>query len=328
MVRPPGDQSLVHAFFIRKSIRPVSRPFTSPAAIATTTLLACAAMAGCTGLLHAPGWNAELIRQGAAGGQSLIGSADLPGRTEVVAGQLVIHADFPLAGQHRLVRELESLRVDVSQELGRPISAEPVHLYLFEDAARYEAFAARQFPGFPARRAFFVETDTTLSVFAPWQDRIAEDLRHETTHGYVHAVLPAIPLWLDEGIAEYFELPRVDRGLHREHVAHLSGRVIEGTWRPDVDRLESLESAGDLSQDHYAEAWCWVHWMLRTTPERRRLLQDYLTDLRRNPKAAPLSVRLRHAEGSAVACSAAVKDHLERTAAAVEPAAEAGQDSL
>ena len=116
----------------------------------------------------------------------------------------MIHADFPLAGQHRLVRELEAMRADVSQELGLPISDEPVHLYLFENPTRYEAFVAARFPSFPARRALFVETDTTLSVFAAWQDRMAEDLRHETTHGYVHAVVPTLPLWLDEGIAEYF----------------------------------------------------------------------------------------------------------------------------
>jgi hypothetical protein len=96
----------------------------------------------------------------------------------------------------------------------------------------YDAFVAARYPGFPARRAFFVETDTTLSVFAAWQDRIAEDLRHETTHGYVHAVVPAVPLWLDEGIAEFFETPRTERGLHRGHAAHLAGRMLEGTWRP------------------------------------------------------------------------------------------------
>ena len=36
-------------------------------------------------------------------------SGDLPDRAEVVAGQLVIHADFPIAGQHRLVRDLEKI---------------------------------------------------------------------------------------------------------------------------------------------------------------------------------------------------------------------------
>jgi len=238
-------------------------------------------------------------------------SGDLPDRSEVIAGQLVIHSDFPIAGQHRLVRDLETLRTDVSQELGLPVSDEPVHLYLFEDTARYDAFTAKHFPNFPVRRAFFVETDTTLSVFAPWQDRIAEDLRHETTHGYIHAVVPTVPLWLDEGIAEYFELPRGEQGAHRDHIAHLTGRILEGTWRIDMARLESLQSAGDLSQDHYAEAWCWTHWLLNTTPQRRRLLQDYLTDVRRDVKTAPLSSRLRHTEGLSTDLAATLRAHLE-----------------
>ena len=235
----------------------------------------------------------------------------LPNRTELTAGQLVIHADFPLAGQHRLVRELESLRADVSQELDLPISDEPVHLYLFENPAKYDAFVAEQFPSFPARRAFFVETDTRLSVFAAWQDRVAEDLRHETTHGYVHSVVPTIPLWLDEGVAEFFELPRSEQGLHRAHVAHLAGKLLEGTWQPNLDKLERLTAAGDLSQDHYAEAWCWVHWLLRTTPERRKLLQDYLADVRRDATTPPLSARLRYESAGAADLVAALRGHVE-----------------
>jgi len=244
---------------------------------------------------------------------------DLPNRAEIVAGQLVIHTDFPLAEQHRIVRDLESLRADVSQQLGLPISDEPVQLYLFESKDRYDAFAARHFPGFPARRAFFVETDTSLSVFAAWQDRIAEDLRHETTHGYVHAVVPTIPLWLDEGVAEFFELPRTEQGIHATHVAHLQGRLIEGTWRPDIGRMEALASAGEMSQDHYAEAWCWTHWLLRTTPQRRRLLQDYLTDLRRDGQTAPLSARLRYAEGSNADLASVISSHVAELAAGSPP---------
>jgi hypothetical protein len=245
-------------------------------------------------------------------------AVDLPRRTEVQAGQLVIHADFPLAEQHRIVRDLEALRADVSQTLDMPISDEPVHLYLVENPERYDAFVARQFPSFPARRAFFVSSDTTLAVFAAWQERVAEDLRHETTHGYIHAVVPAIPLWLDEGIAEFFEVPRAEQGLHAGHVAHLAGRIIEGTWRPDLARMEALVSAGELSQDHYAEAWCWVHWLLHTTPERRRLLQDHLAAIRRDTATPPLSLALRHAPGTPADLAAAVRQHVEALAAAVD----------
>jgi len=268
--------------------------------------------AGCAHMLAGPAWVTARIPGAASGHGDWSRAGGLPGRTEVLAGQLVIHADFPLAEQHRLVRELEALRPDVSQRLGLPISDEPIHLYLFETPARFEAFVATQFPTFPARRAFFVETDTSLSVFAAWQDRVAEDLRHETTHGYVHAVVPAVPLWLDEGIAEYFELPRSDQGLHAAHLAHLTGRLIEGTWQPDLAKLEALASAGDLSQDHYAEAWVWVHWLLDTTPERRRLLEDYLADLRRDPATPPLSLRLRQVSGDA---PSEVKSHVESLAA-------------
>ena len=290
---------------------PIPPPSPSSPLVATAVifLIAGGAVAGCAHLAAAPGWTTATMQKVAPLPWS---AADgLPSRSEIVAGQLVIHTDFPLAEQHRIVRELESLRADVSQQLGLPISDEPVHLYLFENKERYDAFAARQFPGFPSRRAFFVETDTTLSVFAVWQDRIAEDLRHETTHGYVHAVVPTIPLWLDEGVAEFFELPRSEQGVHAAHVAHLSGRLLEGTWRPDIDRMEALASAGELSQDHYAEAWCWTHWLLNTTPQRRRLLQDYLTDVRRDVKTAPLSARLRHTEGLSTDLAATLRAHLE-----------------
>jgi hypothetical protein len=271
------------------------------------TVMSVALVAGCAHLATAPTWDGGLPR--AWPGPP---AAGLPSRSQVEAGQLVIHADFPLAGQHRLVRELDGMRVEVSQKLGLPISDEPVHLYLFENPERYEAFVAARFPTFPARRAFFVETDTTLSVFAAWQDRVAEDLRHETTHGYVHAVVPAVPLWLDEGIAEYFELPQSGQGRHEQHLAHLAGRLIEGTWRPDMTRMESLTAAGEMSQDHYAEAWCWVHWLLGA-PERQVVLQEYLADLRRDPATPPLSVRLRQAIGNDG--SVALKTHVETLAA-------------
>jgi hypothetical protein len=233
-----------------------------------------------------------------------------PQLAAINAGQLVIHADFPLARRHRIVRDLEQLRVDISERLTLPISDEPIHLYLFEHREEYESYAAATFPGFPARRAFFVKTDTSLSIYAHWQDRIAEDLRHETTHGYVHAVGGDVPLWLDEGIAEFFEVPRSQRQVHRQHVDRLAARLLEGTWQPNLQRLESQVDAGLLTQDHYAEAWCWVHWLLETSAERRAVLQDYLTEKRRDPAAPPLSVRLARSEGGLAAASDDLVDHL------------------
>jgi hypothetical protein len=225
-------------------------------------------------------------------GLPLPNSTQLPTEHQVPVQQLVFHSDFDLPEDHRLVRELTAERDDVSTVLGLPPSDEEIHVYLFRDAQTYGQYLNRHFPLVPSRRAFFVETDTRLEVYAHWSDRVAEDLRHEVAHGYLHAAVPAIPLWLDEGLAEYFEVPRGHSGLNRPHLMLLADMTEHNGWKPKLANLEALESAGDMQQIHYAEAWAWVHFLLNSTPERRELLTSYLALLRENGSADPLSARL------------------------------------
>ncbi len=207
----------------------------------------------------------------------------------LVREQLVIHSDFKLPQKHRLLEELLAIRGDLVSALDIPVSDEPIHLYLFDDAETYQTFITSEFPGLPNRRAFFVEGDTSLSVFAHWGDRVAEDLRHEVSHGYLHAVTPNLPLWLDEGLAECFEVPRGYDGYHVDHAEKLLDLVETASWRPDLLRLESLHDISDMSQKDYAEAWLWVHFLLHTSRERRVLLQHHLSLLRQNGQSPPLS---------------------------------------
>jgi hypothetical protein len=152
-----------------------------------------------------------------------------------------------------------------------------------------------RYPDLPDRRAFFVERDTALEVYAHWGDRVAEDLRHEVAHGYLHSVVPRIPLWLDEGLAEYFEVPRGLNGVNRPHVTHLAQRLQEG-WRPNLRRLEALSSAAEMDQIDYAESWAWVHLHLNSRAEHRELLRGFLKDIHEQPgNAAPLSTRIASA---------------------------------
>jgi hypothetical protein len=69
-------------------------------------------------------------------------------------------------------------------------------------------------------------------------------------------------------------------------------------WHPNLKKLEALSAAGEMQQEHYAEAWAWVYFMLKSTPERRELITEYLIELRNEGKAEPLSERLasRHIE--------------------------------
>ena len=108
----------------------------------------------------------------------------LPADNSVVRDQLVVYSDFHLPQRHRLLDDLAMLRGDVAGKLQLPTSDEPIHVYLFESNDEYHEFMDERFPEFPERRAFFVENDTNLRVFAHWGERIAEDLRHEVAHGY------------------------------------------------------------------------------------------------------------------------------------------------
>ena len=145
---------------------------------------------------------------------------------------------------------------------------------------------------------------------------MAEDLRHEISHAYLHSVVPQLPLWLDEGLAEYFEVPRGHDGLNQTQLAWLASHLEQGDWQPDVRRLERLESSFDMGQAEYAESWAWVHFLLHSGPEHRALLQGYLEQLRRDGTADPLSQWL----GRAVAQpEAALAEYIRQLAAANRP---------
>jgi hypothetical protein len=214
-----------------------------------------------------------------------------PQRHAFVRDQLVFHSQQLLPQDHRLLDELAAQRDDLLEQLALPASDEPIHIYLFDTPESFQAFMRGSFRNLPDRRAFFVQGDTTLSVYAHWGDRVAEDLRHEVAHGYLHSVMPHIPLWLDEGLAEYFEVPRQAQGLNAPHV-ELLGRQLACGWKPQMQRLEGLQSPGDMSQLDYAESWAWVHFLLRTTPERRELLRGHLRELRSRGTAPPLSAQI------------------------------------
>jgi hypothetical protein len=208
-------------------------------------------------------------------------------------GQLVLHADFVLPPEHRMLTELVEQRDAIAERLKIPSSQEPIHVYLFAEESSYRQYVSRKFPGFPERRAIFVETDIELSVYAHWGEAIAEDLRHELAHGYLHASTRNIPLWLDEGLAEYFEVGRGRHGVNRMHVDFLMGQLAIDGWRPQLQKLEQLTDAARLTQLDYAEAWLWVHFLLESPSGNPEIITEYLNALRNGDATASISERLR-----------------------------------
>jgi hypothetical protein len=209
-------------------------------------------------------------------------------------GPFLFLSDSKLQPNNPLFQELTGLRDQVTEELKLPPGNTLVKVYLFEQRDRYEQFMTKNYPHLPKRRAFFVAqprfvgAPVDLLVYTYVGDRIQQDLRHELTHALLHSVLAAVPLWLDEGIAEFFETPPGNDGLNPEHLRLLRAENA----RPNLARLEGLLEVKDMKPAEYREAWAWVHLMLRGQPESRRVLLAYLRELRTNPQPGPLRTRL------------------------------------
>ena len=216
----------------------------------------------------------------------------LPARHSVSAEQLIVLSDFKLGQDHALFQDLIKLREDVAATLNIPLNSEQVTVYLFTNQEDYRNYLDTTYPGLPPRRAYFVGTPKELAVYTFWGERIQEDLRHEFTHGLLHASLKTVPLWLDEGLAEYFEVAGNTPGqVNRDHASRLSTALNNG-WKPDMKRLEQLEKVSQMQRVDYQEAWAWVHFMLNSTPETRDTLLEYLAELKTNNSPEELSARL------------------------------------
>lgn len=220
---------------------------------------------------------------------------NLPSQHLVRSDQLLVYSDFRISPDHELISDLKNLRHQVYETLDLPIQRRPVTVYLFDNERAYRDYLSRIYPSLPPRRAYFFKTSQELAVFTYWGEKIQEDLRHEYTHGLLHASLKTVPLWLDEGLAEYFEViaPRPGE-LNGNYVGELTERIGNG-WRPAIERLEGIEEFSTLQRLDYQESWAWVHFMLHHTPETRQALLSYLQDLRVQSEPYPLSKRLKAA---------------------------------
>ncbi|MCI0377651.1 MAG: DUF1570 domain-containing protein [Gemmataceae bacterium] len=209
-------------------------------------------------------------------------------------GQFVFLSDFEIQRNLPLFRELGQLGEQVYKELQLPPSQALVQVYLFETRERYERFMQLKYPDLPKRRAFFVAQPRRLGgvedlyVYTYWGDRIQQDLRHELTHALLHCVLKDVPLWLDEGLAEFFEVPPGWNGVNLQHVLQLNR---DGQGKLGLERLEQLTDVQQMTPAEYREAWAWVHFLLRSDQRARQALITYLHDLR-GARTGPLRPRL------------------------------------
>jgi len=208
-------------------------------------------------------------------------------------GVVVVQANFPLTEIASILEEIDLLQRDLTQYIGVPAPQEKIELCLFKDQKSYMDFLREFFPRAPNnRRALYVKLDNKPGTLMVQQSKDFEvDLRHEMTHAIIHASIPRVPIWLDEGLAKYFEVPPKDRPNNHPYMREIRRSAGLGTI-PSLDRLARMDNIDDMDSREYRESWAWTHFMIHRSPETHQLLAAYLQMLATHPSDTGASANL------------------------------------
>lgn len=206
-------------------------------------------------------------------------------------GQFLIHRDANFDLPEGLLLEMQQLAPRVSRLLGVEVTAKFVHVVLFSSESEYRRYMQHYFPKLPARRALFIQYRGPGMLFAHLHDDLRTDLRHECVHALLNDNGTPLPIWLDEGLAEYFEVPDNAQLRLHPHLADVQHRTAMG-FVPALKDLEKVETIESMGTGQYRDSWAWVHFLLHRSPETRAMLVDFLTRQRSGAELLPLSKTL------------------------------------
>lgn len=221
------------------------------------------------------------------------GRSLVPTRFHNQVGPFTVYTGDPLQDDSPTLQQLRALERQVASSLDLVIdpSTESIEIYVLDDKEAFTRFLSIHHPDLPQRRAFFVANGEHRVVYAYRGPRLAEDLRHEAMHALLHAKFGELPLWLDEGLAEYFE----DQDARVGELARLS-RLAEDRsngWKPDIQRLERMQDVRMMTSTDYRESWAWVHYVLNGVVRGPERLRAYLADCRGAGRPEPISRQFR-----------------------------------
>jgi hypothetical protein len=208
-------------------------------------------------------------------------------------GPIFVRAEFRLNRYDALFATIKEQQADISASLALKITDRPIVVSLFANRRSYVEFMSANEPIGGKRRALFVQKGNTGHVYIYRHLSFETDLRHEITHAMLHAVLPFVPLWLDEGLAEYFEVRSEKRASNNAHQTRMKWSSRLG-WTPNLRALEAKDDLSEFTTADYRESWVWVHFMMHGPPEANQLLKRYLRSIQQKKPPGNLSAYLRH----------------------------------
>lgn len=215
-----------------------------------------------------------------------IAEANTPWRVQQAEGRFSIRSQVNVP--NGILAILRALETDIAQTLKLKVGKTPIVIHLFRNHLEQSKYLSVRVPSAANRSACFVQgTDAGriyLHAHRDWQ----KDLRHEATHAVLHSALPYVPLWLDEGLAQFFEATPKERARFHPYGADVQLRM-RFLWRPKLSDLETKRTMPDLKQKDYRAAWSWVFFLLEESQESRNLFLAYLQEIANDRAPDPLS---------------------------------------
>ena len=209
----------------------------------------------------------------------------------VTTPHFALFGDVPARTLRGLAVDLEALEVllgalNPDQSVLSP-RAQVIVFASDQTFARYAPLTAGQRPA-PVSGFFLSHPHGDFVVVsAAAEPEVRRVLYHEVLHRFVRHHLPEAPLWLNEGLAEFYSTLEVENGeawIGRQVVDHVV-RLQRGPRRPLADLLAIATDAhaeDDTVQESafYAESWALVHYLLVAEDGGRAAVARYAGRLR------------------------------------------------
>jgi hypothetical protein len=201
-------------------------------------------------------------------------------------GSVEVFAEFD-PGMPELWQNVNDVAHELRELLAVEPNGKPIQIILFRDHDSYLQFLANKIPQSRQRKAIFYRNGDVYQVYAYRSRTLIADLRHEVTHAILHQHLPFLPLWIDEGLAEYLEEPEFSRSdSNRTKSARWKAHI---GWLPSLQALENIPKAESMDADDYRDSWAMACLLLNESESSRQALRDYLAVIHKGEAPGPFS---------------------------------------
>ena len=233
-------------------------------------------------------WAALLVSLTACGSlrPALTGpEAGGPSWRELTTPHFLLRTDLGSEQAKRIITELERIeQVFIDLSPGMPVP-DRTRVLVFARQYDYDAVAPRESTGFFARDPR-QPGSPLIVLYGSLNDRTRRVLQHELTHRFIAEQIKKPPVWLNEGLASYFETMTFHDGKLEAGIA--DWQFSPGPYPPRVEPvpIEDLLRAGDKEfygpreWEYSLTSWAFVHMLRASRPGYSERFAKYVKSLR------------------------------------------------